>query len=177
MKNETRKYKLAHIIRYIGDAFFYPFFALYLSTIGKTKTEIGLILMILPLVGIFINPLWSLFSKNINSNRIFVIILSIIEAAAIFYLIQVQALPFVVIGTLILAIVGQPYYTLFDGYTTIYSMQNKVNYSSIRLYGSLGFAVGILISGYVIEYQGYELAFIIAASLYILVSLLTKWIK
>ncbi len=177
MKNETRKYKLAHITRYIGDAFFYPFFGLYLSTIGKTKSEIGLILMILPLVGIFINPLWSIFSKNINSNRIFVILLTILEALAIIYLIQVEALPFIVVGVLVLAIVGQPYYTLFDGYTTIYSMQHKVDYTSIRLFGSFGFAVGILASGYLIEYQGYELVFMIAAALYFGVSLITKWIK
>lgn len=52
MKKETAKYQIANLIRYIGDAFFYPFYALFLSSIGKTESEIGIVLMILPLISL-----------------------------------------------------------------------------------------------------------------------------
>ena len=69
MKKETAKYQIANLIRYIGDAFFYPFYALFLSSIGKTESEIGIVLMILPLISLFSNPVWSLFAKNVNYNK------------------------------------------------------------------------------------------------------------
>ena len=53
---ETSKYKISQMIRYLGDASFYAFFPLYLNLVlGYKEDTIGLILMILPLVGMCAN--------------------------------------------------------------------------------------------------------------------------
>lgn len=174
---ETFKYKIAQLIRYLGDSFFYPFFALYLSSLGNKESQIGLILMIMPLVGVVINPMWSLFAKNVNMNRIFIIILTLIEGLLLIYIMQVTTLPFIVVGVLLLAVVGQPFYMLFDGYTAIYNIQSGTSYSSIRLFGSLGFAIGVLAAGYVTKHLGFHYAFYTAAVFFMLLSLMLMWIK
>lgn len=174
---ETLKYKIAQLVRYLGDAFFYPFFALYLSSIGYIESDIGLILMIIPLVGMLINPLWSLFAKNINSNRIFIIILTLLEGAIIVYLTFVTTIPFIILGVFLLAIVGQPFYVLFDSYIAIYNMQSQTNYSGIRLYGSLGFAIGALVAGYVTRHLGYHYIFYGASGFFMVLSMVLFWIR
>lgn len=174
---ETIKYKLAQLIRFVGDAFFYPYFALYLSSIGKIESEIGLILMILPLVGTLINPLWSLFAKNVNSNKVFIIILTFLEGLVIVYLTFVTTIPLIVLGVFLLAVVGQPFYVLFDGYTAIYTMQSNTTYSNIRLYGSLGYAIGVLIAGYLTKEVGYQYVFYGTSFFFMMLSLLLYWIK
>src|SRR5690554_6229102 len=125
MKEES-KYKITNFLRYYGDALFYPFLALYFSHLNKTESQIGFLLMLIPLLGAILNPFWSLASKNINYNRKIIIFLSLIEAVVIIYLTLVVKLPYLVIGALLLAIVGQPFYVLFDGFTAVYTISNEV---------------------------------------------------
>lgn len=175
--NEERKYKLVNLMRYLGDGFFYPFLALYFSYLSKTESQIGWLMMIIPLLGALVNPLWSKLSKNINYNRKYLKVLTIIEAVSIIYLLFVVKLPLLVIGTIILGIVGQPFYALFDGYTAVYTLQENKNYAPIRLYGSLGFAFGALIAGYLLEITSFTVIFSITASIFVLISLVVAWIK
>src|SRR5690554_3301859 len=123
MKKETAKYQIANLIRYIGDAFFYPFYALFLNYIGKTESEIGIVLMIIPLLSIFISPLWNLFAKNVNYNKRFAIVFSLIEGLAIISLLAFTNLITIIIITIILGVVNQPFYTLFESYTTVYTIE------------------------------------------------------
>lgn len=175
---ETLKYKISQAIRYLGDASFYAFFALYLSLVlGYKEDTIGLILMILPLVGMIFNIIFSLSAKNINYNRTFMIIMTVIEGILLIILLQVTNLPIIIFIVFLLAIVGQPFYSLYDGYTALYSVQSETNYSSIRLYGSLGYAVGALVSGYVTKNLGYHYAFYSAAGLFIILALVLYLIK
>jgi len=177
MKLETIKYQLAIFIRYAGDAFIYPFLALYFSHIGLDNSQIGLIMMILPLVAIFINPIWSTLSKNINSNRHFVRILSIIEAIAAVLLVHIGTnIWLIVLIVFIIGVVGQPIYILLDSILVTYARLENYEYSKIRLFGSFAYMVTVLFSGMIAAYS-YKLAFIIGASLFTLTSLLITWIK
>ena len=174
---ETFKYQLTTFIRYMGDAFIYPFLALYLRSIGLANSDVGKIMMIMPLVAIFINPIWSKFSKNINYNRIFIRILTVIEAIAVVILANIGANVWLIILVIfIIAVVGQPYYILFDSFTVMYAKQKNISYATIRIVGTLSYAITVIISGLVATYS-YQLAFYIGAGLFVLTSLLITFIK
>lgn len=178
MRKETSKYQAANLLRYIGDAFFYPFYALFLNYIGKTESEIGIVLMIIPLLSIFISPLWNLFAKNVNYNKRFAIVFSLIEGLAIISLLAFTNLITIIIITIILGVVNQPFYTLFESYTTVYTIEQKQSYSSIRLFGSLGYAIGVFASGLLIKATGkYFASFFTVFGLYILVMIILFSIK
>ncbi|MFA5719584.1 MAG: MFS transporter, partial [Acholeplasmataceae bacterium] len=81
------------------------------------------------------------------------------------------------LGVLMLAVVGQPFYVLFDGYTAIYNYQSNTTYSSIRLYGSLGYAIGALIAGYLTKHIGYQFVFYGSSFFFMMLSLILYWIK
>lgn len=175
---ETSKYKISQMIRYLGDASFYAFFPLYLNLVlGYKEDTIGLILMILPLVGMCANIVFSLSAKNINYNRIFMIIMTFIEGILLIILMQVVNLPAIIFIVFLLAIIGQPFYSLFDGYVAVYSVQSEANYSKIRLYGSLGYAIRALVAGYVTRHLGYHYAFYGAAGFFIILALVLYLIK
>lgn len=178
MKKETLKYQSANLIRFIGDAFFYPFYALFLKYIGKSDSEIGIVLMIIPLISIFISPLWSKFSKNVNYNKTFAIVFSLVEAVAIISLLAFTNLYLIIFVTVILGAINQPFYSLFEGFITVYTIEEKQSYSKIRLFGSLGYAIGVLISGALIKATGkYIVSFFSVFGLFILVALILIFIK
>ena len=117
---ETFKYQLTNFIRYAGDAFFYPFLIYYLHYVGLDNSQAGLILMIMPLVAIFINPIWSLFSKNVNYNRWFFSILTILEGIGVILLVQAgSSLTLIILTIILIAIVGQPIYILLDSFIAV----------------------------------------------------------
>lgn len=178
MNKETSKYQIANLIRYIGDAFFYPFYALFLMSAGKTESEIGIVLMIIPLISIFISPVWSLFAKNVNYNKKFAVIFSLVEGLAIISLLAFTNIYTIIIITIILGAVNQPFYTLFESFTTVYTIEEKQSYSTIRLFGSLGYALGVVVSGALIKATGkYFASFFAVFGLYILLALILIIIK
>lgn len=170
---ETFKYQLTNFIRYAGDAFFYPFLIYYLHYIGLDNSQSGLILMIMPLVAIFINPIWSLFSKNVNYNRWFFSLLTIIEGIAVIFLVHAQAsLTLIILAIILIAVVGQPIYVLLDSFTVTYTNQNKIEYSKIRVLGSISYVISSVLTGFIIYKEGYTVSFYIAAALMILSGLI-----
>lgn len=173
---EFNKYQITYFVRFLGDAFFYPFFALYLKYLEVPNKDIGLILMILPLVALFVNPLWSMFARNVNDNRLFLRILPILEALAVILLVLIDQKPLIPIVTVMLAIVGQPIYILLDSFTSIYTKKYKMPYGNIRLWGSLAYGLATIASGFLIGKIGYEQTFFIAAFFMIMGALLMNWI-
>lgn len=173
---EVRKYQLTYFIRFIGDALFYPFFALYLSSMGILNDQIGLILMILPLVAIFVNPIWSSLSRNINDNRHIMRILTILEAITVIVLIQLKQTELIALAVVVLAIVGQPVYVLLDSYTSVFGKKHHYPYSNIRLFGSFSYGITTIIGGIMIATLGYEETFVAAAVFFALFAVTLTWI-
>ncbi len=151
---------------------------MFLVSIGKTEREIGIVLMIIPLIAIFINPLWSLFAKNVNHNKSLAILFSIIEGIVIISLLAFTNLIVIILFTIIIGVFNQRYYLLFESYTTVYTIESKENYSSIRMFGSLGYALGVVISGILIKATGKYLAsFFTVFVLYLFVAMTLFFIK
>lgn len=173
---EYRKYQITYFFRFVGDAFFYPFFALYLKYLNVPNKDLGIILMILPLTALFVNPLWSMLSRNVNDNRLFLRILPVIEAIAVIILVSLNQLSWIPLVVIMIAIVGQPIYVLLDSFTSIYTKKTNTSYGNIRLWGSLSYGVATLSSGLLISKIGYEDTFMIAAFFLAIVAILMSWI-
>lgn len=173
---EVRKYQLTYFVRFIGDALFYPFFALYLKSMSVPNNQIGLILMILPLVALFVNPIWSSLSRNINDNRHIMRILTVLEAITVIVLIQLKQTEFIALAVVILAIVGQPVYVLLDSYTSVFSKKKSYPYGNIRLFGSFSYGITTIIGGIMIAKLGYEETFILAAVFFALFAVALTWV-
>lgn len=165
--SELFKYKLLSFVRYLGDALFYPFFALYLKETGKTPTEIGFILSITPILSIIVNPIYANLFKKAKNVKTVLGIITLIEALIIVLIGFSSNFYLVTTLTILLAISGSAHYGLMDSLINLFANQNKVNYSGIRMYGSIAYIIGTTLGGYLIKFINYQFCFIAGAVLFV----------
>ena len=173
---ETFKYKALSIVRYLGDGFFYPFFALYLQSRGLLESKIGFILSISPLLGILLNPIYSrICKKPIHTKRVLMIVtiiegmlIALISLSKDFYLISTL--------TFLMAIFGACHYPLMDALIALYCDQTEINYSSIRVYGSFAYIIATSVSGMICKYS-FQISFFVSAFLFCLAGVFYLLIK
>lgn len=170
--NETNKYKILSFLRYLGDGFFYPFFALYLSSTGLLEAKIGFILSISPLIGLLMNPIYSHFCKDIKITKRCLRSISFIEGIIIAIIPFVNEFYLLSILTLVMAIFGSCHYGLMDSLCAVYCDTKNINYSSIRVYGSSAYIIATAFGGYICEYLSYKTSFILAAVLFMISAIL-----
>ena len=125
--SENIKYKLLMFIRYLGDSFFYPFFALYLSERNIVESKIGFILSISPLLGILCNPIFSHICKNIRITKNVLSIITIVEALMICFIAFSSNFILITIFTILMAIFGACHYGLMDSLAVVYSKTNNIS--------------------------------------------------
>lgn len=174
--NETTKYKLLSFIRYLGDSFFYPFFALYLSSQNLVESEIGFILSITPLVSILMNPIYSALCKDVKTTRSVLKIITILEAIMILVVAFSNNFMIITIVVVLLAIFGSCHYGLMDSITVIYASERQISYSNIRIWGSAAYIIGTTLGGFIFKWNA-EICFGIACSLFIISGLMYQLIK
>ena len=108
--------KFIFFIRYLADALFYCYPALYLASVGISEGLIGTILSLTTITGLILNPIWSIVVKNNKVHRILLFVLSIIEGALIITYGNVTSVEGLMALTCLMAVVASPYYNLLDGY-------------------------------------------------------------
>lgn len=175
--NEVWKVRILTFFRYFGDSLFYPFFSLFLQHLGLLESKIGFILSISPLIGILTNPIYTKICKNYNSTRFVLGVISIVEAIMIGILPLFSNFYLISIITLIMAIFGTCHYGLMDSLLTIISANKKVNYSSIRLFGSSAYIIGTSIGGIIINIFSFNYCFILSCILFIISGILYHLLK
>lgn len=175
--NEVWKVRILTFFRYLGDSLFYPFFSLFLQHRGLLESKIGFILSISPLIGILTNPLYTKICKNYNSTRFVLGAISIAEAVMIGILPLFSNFYLICIITLIIALFGTSHYGLMDSLLTIISSNKKVNYSSIRLFGSSAYIIGTSVGGNIINIFSFNFCFILSSILFIISGILYHLLK
>lgn len=179
-QNVKKNYNLLKFLygfRYYGDALYSCFFQLFLVYKGLGEENIGIIYAITPIMILLVNPIWTYFSKNVNINRIFTMVFTIIEGVIVILFTQASGFVLLAILTGLISMLTTPFYNLLDGFTGTFCDQNRLDYPIIRAIGSLTFAVSCAFGGYIIEWFSFEVALIIAGIIFILCSLIIHFIK
>ncbi|MBO4623154.1 MAG: MFS transporter [Bacilli bacterium] len=177
MRKENIKYKALTAIRYLGDGFFYPFFALYLVSRGLLEARIGFILSISPLLAILMNPIYAKICNKIKKTRITLGIISILEGLMILLIGFSSNFYFITVLAIFMAIFGACHYGLMDSLLAIYSDNSKQNYSGFRLYGSGAYIIATAASGYICKLVSYQVAFGISFGLFVISGILYLVLK
>lgn len=159
-------------------AAYYPFTVIFLQDKGLSNTAIGTILSINSFIVIFAQPFWGMISDRIRSvKKVFLLCL-------ITSIIVIQFFPVIPsaigMGILLaaLAIFEAPLGALMDS-LVIQQIRNEpdLSYGSIRLWGSLGYAVFAYLFGLVVDKAPMHYNFIIFAVMATITILITRKIK
>ncbi len=169
--------KILYFIRFFGDSFYYSFFQIFLVYKGLSKSNIGFILAIIPIMSLLSNPFWNLLSKDVNVSRRIMKYLTVIAGILFIIMGNLNTFETITVVTGLIAIIEAPFYSLLDGFSGTFSNVNKKNYPSIRIWGSIAYVVGCFIGGFVIQFFGYTIVFLIAGVFYLLSNLILSRIK
>ena len=181
-KNIEKEYLLLRIltfIRYFGDCLFYGYLYLFLKARGLNESTIGMITALTPIVALASNPLWSGLSKNANSNRKIMMIITILEGIAIFLYTQVSTLELIALLTVMVAFVGSPFYSLHDGFVGTFAKTYQKDYTKIRFYGTFAYFSATLFAALILNLSNndYNLLFYFSAVSFISVTLFFTYVR
>ncbi|MCJ7841691.1 MFS transporter [Lederbergia sp. NSJ-179] len=114
---------------------------------GLSPGQIGIVLSVGPIVAIFSQPLWGIISdkrQSVKSVILFLLVAAFITGLAVFFSPTIVLL---VIMMMIFHFFMSPIQPLLDSLSTIFAKENGVSYSSIRVWGSIGFAMASFVLG------------------------------
>lgn len=153
------------------------FLPLFFQFKGMDPTKIGLLLAVGPFIAIFAQPLWGFISDRRQTAKniiLLLLILSFITSTGIFFGTTIIIL---VIAMLVFHFFMSPVQPLLESMSTAYAQEKGVSYGSIRIWGSIGFAIASITIGYLIGEVGIQYLWFVYATLIILAFIIATRLK
>jgi PPP family 3-phenylpropionic acid transporter len=170
-----RNFSIFYFLTFLGLGSLYPLLAVYLDEgVGLSGSQIGTILSISPVVMIVIQPLWGILSDWTQKPRLLLTVSLLLTSITGLIYSQVDMFILLVIMAVILAAVQSGLTPLSDSIAFNYVQKVKGNYGSIRLWGALGFALAVIIAGWLADYIGLFIIFYLFSGL-LLLAFLFSW--
>ena len=161
-----------NVILFTCFATFIPYLSAYYVSHGIESSQIGVLLSIGSVTTIFILPIWSRISDQTGNRR--AVLKIVILGASLSVLLFIVSKNFWAL--FFTAFLFMSFYMsvvpLFDAVVISYLSKTRIKYSSIRLGGSIGFGLMILLSGFIFAYNT-TLTFILASVLFFVLFLCT----
>lgn len=152
---ERNRYRLIFFSMQVAANSFYSFLSLYLKNSGYSGTELGFVLSLIPLIIGLSLPFLGYFDAGSKSRKILVVVCSVIMIAAEWGIIGTQKLAVVAILVVIFSMARAPITISVENAVTLYSVENKIEYSSFRSWSSFGYLVAVFVGGYIFEAFGF----------------------
>jgi MFS family permease len=136
---------------YAGIGAFTPYAALYYQDLGFSGLQLG-VLTALPALGASLTgPFWGIVADSLAAHRAIMRIVLMIAMVVTLFLTRITSFApfFVTLG--IIALVMVPVASLWDSYAVSAHERGGSPYGTLRIFGSLGFTVMVLVMGAVMS--------------------------
>ena len=158
------RFFLMYIIFYSVQAIYNSYVNLYLSDVGFTQAQIGMAVSVATGALLLIQPLWGLASDRAKyKNTIFLILLGC-SAAAVLLFPLAHGFWWLLAVVALYSAVYFPIMPLQDNLTLEYLDGKKWDFGQIRLGGTLGYALSVVIVGWLLK-DNYSRIFYMAVCL------------
>ena len=155
----------------------FPFIPPLLSDRGLSGADIGWVMVMLPLSGMILPPLWGALADALRMRMRLIRLASLGCAAAVWLLIPARSLWSVMGAFLLLSILRVPLVPLADAVTCAALGGRTSDFGKIRVFGSVGFALAVLGMGLVEGTHSALLLVGVTSALYLLSALATLPVK
>lgn len=137
------RFRLFFAIEYFGIGTFFPYAALYLSSIGLPGAQVGLLLAVVPLVTFLVQPLWGLVTDVYRLHRRALVLACFGVAGSITGFGLTTDVRFLLLFAVCHAIMRGPIGILGTALALEYLERESAGsaFGSLRLWGSIGFAL------------------------------------
>ena len=126
---------------------FFPYYSLYLKeNAGLSGTQLGLVLSVMPLVGIVAQPFWGQVADRTGARSSVVAFLSLVAAAGFVALGLAQGFMFILLAAVFLAFFSTPVIPLSVSVAlAAFRHSGPHAYGFARSWGTVGFLVSVLV--------------------------------
>ena len=150
-----------------------PLLPVYLNKeLMISKPSVGIIMSFIPLISIVGQPIWGYISDYSQKFKLILLSIMIIAAFLAILLANINYVPVIVFMVFIFSFFYCGIVPLSDRFALEFAHTHNVNYGSMRLWGSIGFAVSTLVIGYITDFFGLRIIFYLY-SIIMLISCLT----
>ena len=168
---------IIYLVRYFGDSLFYNFLNRYYYYLGFSSFELSVLLALLPLMAVISNLVLSKVANSNRRNFILLLIWSLLEGLGICGFFFAKSFVFVLLLDIVCFFCTTSYYNLLDTFGVKICEANSKSFSSIRVFGTIGYILGTFLGGIFIKNLSYEVTFLIGGSLYLLTCFLLLGFK
>lgn len=130
-------------------ATFSPYINLYYRGLGYSIGQIGVVTALGPMVSIFAQPLWGLLSDRTNKKRVLVVVILGALAATLLYTFKTTFV-YICLMAVLYSACNSSVSPLGDALTLQFIEKRKINFSSIRLVGTISYAIMAALVGRVL---------------------------
>lgn len=146
-RNESFTIGAGYFWFYAGVGAFVPFNALYYRSLGFSGIELGILASLPAIATALLGPLWGILADTYGWHRQIMRTVLLLAAGIVWLLTDITTfVPFMVVISM-LAIVLVPVPSLWDSYAVSAVERGGAPYGVLRIFGSLGFTVMVLIMG------------------------------
>jgi PPP family 3-phenylpropionic acid transporter len=139
---------------YATTASLMPFLPIYFGLKGYSSSQIGLLMMFGPFVAIFAQPLWGYLSDRYNTLKLIIFVLWGLTIASSVGIFATNGYGWAFLFMLLLYFFMMSSVPLLDSITIKSTLEARIPYGSVRLWGSIGFTIIAVSTGYVLDAFG-----------------------
>lgn len=130
---------------------FLPYWALYLQSLGYNHAQIGLLMAIMPASKVISPNLWGWLADYLDRNVLLIRISSGLTLASFALFFYGAGFVWLGVAMLLTGFFWNAPMPLFEAVTLSYLRQEPHRYSSIRIWGSVGFIVAVALMGWALN--------------------------
>ncbi len=164
MKIEKTTFRLSifYIAIFIGMASISPFLILFYQQKGLTFAQIGIASAAYSIAGVFTQPFWGFITDKYLNKRLTLVMLSVFCSLIIYSFLVVNSVYSVILAVSLLAVFQSSIYPISDAYSyEIIEHDPRIQFGRIRLMGNIGYAIGALLLGLIIQNYGLRISYFI----------------
>ena len=178
LKRQFFRIRLYYFVVTGAGGFLIPFLGLFYQRQGLSGTQIGLLGTIAAVAALTAAPQWGRWSDRSSDPRRLLQV-AFLGSAVVYLLISQQDLfLWLAIFTCVAGFLGSGIDPISDSMTlNLIKGHEKIGFGSVRLWGSLGWAVTVLVSGWLIEKTNLMSAFWGYAIMMVLTVLVLSWLN
>jgi MFS family permease len=140
--NNNNRFRLFYALQYIGVGIFFPYVALYLTSIGLRGSQIGLLLALVPLISFLVQPLWGFVSDLHHLHRRALVLACSGVVVSMIGFALTENFWLLILFTILHAVMKAPVGVLVTALALEHLEREPsgASFGSYRLWGSIGFA-------------------------------------
>ncbi len=130
---------------------FLPYWALYLQSLGFSHSQIGQLMAIFPATKIVSPTLWGWLADHTGRNIALIRFSSCMTAASFALVFRGDGFVWLALAIFLLSFFWNAPMPLFEALTLSYLRQDPHRYTSIRIWGSVGFVLAVFAAGWALD--------------------------